>query len=105
MEAPSPINATDTKFSPITLCLKAAPTAIGALAPTIAFAPSIPTDRSAMCIEPPLPSHNPSALQKISIVILSRFEFFAKQCPWPLCVLAIVSLSFNSTHIPDAIAS
>ena len=38
-----------------------APTASGGPPPTMAFAPSMPLPKSAMCIEPPLPLHSPSA--------------------------------------------
>ena len=62
-EAPSPMNASATPPVPSVFCVSAAPTAIGGAPPTIAFAPSMPLRRSAMCIEPPLPWQSPPCLQ------------------------------------------
>ena len=63
LEAPSPMNAIATPSVPRVLWVSAAPTAMGGAPPTIALAPSMPFERSAMCIEPPLPLQTPSALQ------------------------------------------
>ncbi len=52
---PSPKNGTATLPLPLYLLAKPAPTAIGAPAPTMPLAPSMPTSRFEMCIEPPLP--------------------------------------------------
>ncbi len=51
----SPKNATETWSEPLYLLRNPAPTAIGTPAPTMPFAPSMPSDRSLMCIDPPLP--------------------------------------------------
>ena len=53
--APSPKNGTATRGSPRSMNAFAAPHAMGAPAPTIPFAPKIPSEKSAMCIEPPRP--------------------------------------------------
>src|SRR5690606_32226484 len=62
LEAPSPKNATATPPSPLCLEASARPQISGGPPPTMPFAPSMPFDRSAMCIEPPLPRHVPVAL-------------------------------------------
>ena len=52
---PSPKNATLTPPVPLILAASAVPQISGGPPPTMPFAPSMPLDRSAMCIEPPLP--------------------------------------------------
>lgn len=84
--APSPKNATPMdSFSFLRyFAVRAAPTASGTLAPTIAFAPSIPFEKSAMCIEPPFPLHCPVCLPMISAIMCLVSSPFAMQCPCPL---------------------
>src|SRR5690242_17685533 len=62
LEAPSPKNATATPPSPLYLDASARPQISGGPPPTMPLAPSMPLDRSAMCIEPPLPRHDPVVL-------------------------------------------
>ena len=74
--------------------------------PTIPFAPSMPLDRSAMCIEPPLPRHDPVRLPKISAIIGLMSTPLAMQWPCPRCVDAMVSRSGSRcAHTPVADAS
>ena len=79
--APSPKKATPTEsFSvPLYFELSAAPTARGMLAPTIAFAPNIPLEKSAICIDPPFPLHCPVDLPNISAIIFFVSKPFAMQ--------------------------
>src|SRR6266702_1922598 len=58
-DAPSPKKHTPTPPVFFSFAASAAPHTSGPPAPTIPFAPSMPFDRSAMCIEPPLPLHTP----------------------------------------------
>ena len=51
-EAPSPKKQTTTRPVPCSFMLSPAPTDIGSPPPTTPFAPRLPSDRSAMCIEP-----------------------------------------------------
>ena len=53
--APSPKKLTAIASTPRSLSDCAAPIAIGMPAATTPLAPSMPTEKSAMCIEPPLP--------------------------------------------------
>ena len=53
--APSPKKHTATRPLPSSWAASAAPVAIGSPPPTMPFAPSMPIEKSAMCIEPPLP--------------------------------------------------
>jgi hypothetical protein len=53
--APSPKKHTAIASTPRIFKPCAAPTAIGKPAATTPLAPSMPTEKSAMCIEPPLP--------------------------------------------------
>ena len=53
--APSPKKQTATWSVPRFFAENAAPVAMPALPPTMAFAPRLPVSWSAMCIEPPLP--------------------------------------------------
>jgi len=52
---PSPKNATLTPPVPFSFAASAVPQISGGPPPTMPLAPSMPLDRSAMCIEPPLP--------------------------------------------------
>ena len=51
--------------------VSAAPQTSGGPPPTMPLAPSMPFERSAMCIEPPLPPHSPSLRPKISCIMAS----------------------------------
>jgi hypothetical protein len=53
--APSPKKQATISPERRSLIACAAPVAITMLAPTTPFAPSMPTEKSAMCIDPPLP--------------------------------------------------
>jgi hypothetical protein len=53
--APSPKKHTTTSAERRSLMACAAPVAITMLAATTPFAPSMPTEKSAICIDPPLP--------------------------------------------------
>ena len=55
LDAPSPKKHTDTWSVPRIRAESAAPVARGMLPPTTPLAPSIPLEKSAMCMEPPLP--------------------------------------------------
>ena len=52
-EAPSPKKQTTTRSVPCSFMLRPAPTDIGKPPPTTPLAPRLPSERSAMCIEPP----------------------------------------------------
>ena len=69
LEAPSPEKATATLPVFLSFCVRAAPTAMGGDPPTMALAPSMPLDMSAMCIEPPLPPQRPPSLPMISSIM------------------------------------
>jgi hypothetical protein len=86
------------------LAVSAAPQIKGGPPPTMPFAPIIPLDRSAMCIEPPLPPHRPSLRPKISAIMALGSQPFAMQWPWPRWVDAMQSWSFRcmQTPTPDA---
>jgi hypothetical protein len=64
-------------------CACAAPTAMGSPAATTPLAPSMPTEKSAMCIEPPLPPLKPVALPNSSHIIRARSAPLASVWPWP----------------------
>ena len=104
-DAPSPKNATATPPSPLSFDASARPQISGGPPPTIPFAPSMPFDRSAMCIEPPLPRHEPVSLPKISAIIPITSTPLAMQCPWPRWVEAIASRRSRWLHTPVAEAS
>ena len=55
LTAPSPNMQVTIASDPCIFSPCAAPTAIGMPPATTPFAPSMPTEKSAMCIEPPLP--------------------------------------------------
>src|ERR1700693_2317933 len=67
----------------------AAPVAIPALPPTIAFAPKFPLAGSAMCIDPPLPRQYPASFPSSSANMRSGAAPLARQCPCPRCVLVM----------------
>ena len=69
--APSPKMQTVISPSPRSFWPCAAPAAIGMLAPTTPLAPSMPTEKSAMCIEPPLPPQVPPSRPNSSRIIAS----------------------------------
>ena len=52
------------------------------------LAPSIPHEKSVMCMEPPLPLQDPVARPKSSAIIRSICAPLAMQCPWPRWVEA-----------------
>ena len=52
MEAPSPKKATETFFRFCILMARPPPVAMGMPPPTMALAPRLPLEKSAMCIEP-----------------------------------------------------
>ncbi|MNT32147.1 hypothetical protein D3C72_1680130 [compost metagenome] len=62
LEAPSPQKVMPTSPLPRNLAASAAPQISGAPAPRMPLAPIMPLDRSAICIEPPLPLHEPPFL-------------------------------------------
>src|SRR5437764_6930524 len=62
LAAPSPKKQTATPPVPSVLAVSAAPQARGKPPPTMPLAPSIPLSTSALCMEPPLPLHDPDAL-------------------------------------------
>ena len=66
LAAPSPKKHTATLPSPSSWAPSAAPVAIASPAPTTPLAPSMPLDRSATCIDPPMPRQMPSRLPQIS---------------------------------------
>ena len=68
---------------PLIFSACAAPTAIGRPAATTPFAPSMPTLKSAMCIEPPLPLLVPVARPNSSHIIAFTFAPLASVWPWP----------------------
>ncbi len=84
--APSPKKHATTARLRSVLAVSAAPAASGGPPPTMPFAPSMPRDTSAMCIEPPLPLQDPVARPKSSAIISSSGTPFAMQWPWPRCV-------------------
>ena len=57
--------------------------------PTIPLAPSMPTLKSAMCMEPPLPLQLPVLLPKSSAIMCFRSAPLAMVWPCPLWVLWI----------------
>ncbi len=57
--APSPKKLSATFGRPCIWNPTAAPTAIGSPAPTIAFAPMLPFEKSMRCIDPPTPPEPP----------------------------------------------
>ncbi len=59
LEAPSPVKATATLPLSASLQASAAPATGGTPPPTIPFAPSMPLEKSAICMEPPLPPQSP----------------------------------------------
>jgi hypothetical protein len=56
---------------------------------TTPFAPNMPTLKSAMCIEPPLPWQSPVLRAKSSATIAGIEAPLASVCPWPRWVEAM----------------
>ena len=56
------MNETATWSVPLTFAVSPTPHTSGGPPPTMPLAPSMPFERSAMCIEPPLPWQRPSRL-------------------------------------------
>ena len=104
-DAPSPKNATATPPSPLILDARARPQISGGPPPTMPFAPSMPLDRSAMCMEPPLPRHEPVDLPKISAIMPMMSTPLAMQWPCPRWVEAIASRLSRWLQTPVAEAS
>jgi hypothetical protein len=102
---PSPTNDTATQDAPVIAEASAAPTAMGAPAPTTALAPSMPRLKSAMCIVPPLPRQRPSVEPQSSSIMAAGSQPLARQWPWPRCVLMMRSSSVKCSQTPTAMAS
>src|SRR6185503_12165514 len=105
LTAPSPKKQATRCFFPCTCSACAAPTAIGMPAATTPFAPSMPTEKSAMCIEPPLPPLKPVARPNSSHIIFSIEAPLASVWPWPRCVEVIRSSRARLMHTPAGTAS
>ena len=88
-EPPSPVNETPTWSVPRTLADRPTPQTSGGPPPTMPLAPNMPVDRSAMCIDPPLPLQVPVALPYSSAIMATTSQPFAMACPWPRWVLAM----------------
>ena len=89
LEAPSPKKATAT---PSVFCIfwaSAAPVAMVKPPPTMPLAPSMPTLKSAMCMEPPLPLQLPVLFPNSSAIMCFRSAPLAMVWPCPLWVLWI----------------
>ena len=84
--APSPKKHTVMASRRCSFCAWAAPTAIGRPAATTPLAPSMPTEKSAMCIEPPLPPLKPVARPNSSAIMRFMSAPLASVWPWPRCV-------------------
>ncbi len=105
LTAPSPKKQATTGSFSCTLSACAAPTAIGMPAATTPFAPSMPTEKSAMCMEPPLPPLVPAARPNSSHIIFSIEAPLASVCPWPRCVEVIRSSRARLMQTPAGTAS
>ena len=103
--APSPIKDTATLSLCCILNASAAPAAIGIFPPTMAFAGGAPIEKSPVCIAPPLPLQQPSALPNISHIIARSDTPFARSCPAGRCVEKITSSRRRSYIVPTAVAS
>ncbi len=84
--APSPKKHATISGAPRIRAECAAPTAIGRPAATTPFAPSMPTPKSAMCIEPPRPPQLPPSRPCSSCIMRPTSAPFAIVWPWPRCV-------------------
>jgi hypothetical protein len=103
--APSPKKQQTMRRSPRIRIACAAPTAMGMPAATTPFAPSMPTEKSAMCIEPPRPPLNPVARPKSSHIVRSMEAPLAMVWPWQRCVEVSRSSSVRLAHTPAGTAS
>ena len=103
--APSPNRQATIRFSRRSLIACAAPAAIEMLAATTPFAPSIPTSKSAMCMEPPLPPQLPPARPNSSRIIASGSAPLAMVWPWPRWVESRTSLRARLRQTATATAS
>ncbi len=103
--APSPKMQHTTWLSRFNLIACAAPAAITMFAPTTPLAPSIPTPKSAMCIDPPLPPQLPPTRPSNSRSMASLEAPFAKVCPCPRCVDSRMSSRSRLPTTPAAMAS
>src|SRR5210317_1288029 len=103
--APSPKKQTVTSSWPNNLAENAEPVAMPIDPPTIALAPRLPLDWSAMCMDPPLPRQYPSSLPKSSQNISLNSAPLATQWPWPRCVEVILSVLRKASQMPTATAS
>ena len=75
--APSPKIEHAIRSSPRSLIAWAAPAQMWILADTTPFAPSMPTEKSAMCMEPPLPWLVPPSRPSSSRIMAVAFAPFA----------------------------
>ena len=105
LTAPSPKKFTATRSPPSCRSAHAAPVAIGAAAPTMAFAPRMPRLKSAACMEPPRPRFRPVARPASSASIRAGSAPLARTCPCPRWVLVMTSPSRSAAQNPAAIAS
>ena len=90
-------------FNSLIAC--AAPAVMWMLAPTTPFAPSIPTLKSAMCIDPPLPWLLPPSRPNSSRIIWLGSAPFANVWPWPRWVDVNRSSDRRLRQTPAAMAS
>ena len=105
LTAPSPKKATATRPSTRSAAAVAAPTAIGTPAPTMPFAPKIPSDGSAMCIEPPRPRQLPPSRPNSSANAPRMSSPFASTCPCPRWVEVMTSSGPSAKQVPTGTAS
>jgi hypothetical protein len=71
----------------------------------MALAVMAPTEMSPVCMAPPCPPSQPSALPNISHIIARSGTPLARSCPAGRCVVAIQSSFVRSYSIPTALAS
>ena len=105
MLAPSPKKQTTTLSFFCILNASATPAAMGRLPPTMALATMAPTLMSPVCMAPPLPPQQPSALPNISHIMAFTEMPLAMSCPAGRWVEAIQSSLRRSYSIPPALAS
>ena len=103
--APSPKMQQTTFSSRLSLIACAAPAAMTMLAATTPFAPSMPTPKSAMCIEPPLPPQLPPSRPNSSRIMASGSAPLARVWPWPRWVESRTSSRARLAQTPAATAS
>ena len=105
MLAPSPKKQTTTLSFFCILNASATPAAMGRLPPTMALATMAPTLMSPVCMAPPLPPQQPSALPNISHIMAFTEMPLAMSCPAGRWVEAIQSSLRRSYSMPTALAS